>query len=250
MAISKTNMKKVMGMYKTFINFSIEDTPFSPMIICHPVFECGTYPYMENGEIKELDIYNSDADFNIAVKKQLEVVEKCDTFEGVLMFIRKPYKLTFLKYCKAFVSNEDFSRVLGDLWTMIENGNHDINVSKRQIASWFRMSNKNFLMDNAEREYLASLPDEFYVYRGVGGKVKNPKGLSWTNDYDLAVWFAKRWQQGGYVIKGKVKKEDVLAYFSDRVGSSANDFSETEIVIEPFKVQEQEIVCEFEVGEE
>ena len=61
------------------------------------------------------------------------------------------------------------------------------------------------------------------------------KGLSWTQDREQAIWFAKRFHavhgERGKVIEGICKKADVLAYFAGR--------DEQEIVVDPEKVMKQ-----------
>ena len=107
-----------------------------------------------------------------------------------------------------------------------------MNVPVSLSAKWFKELDKKALMKPDEYETYSSLPSVFEVYRGVS-KGRNPKGMSWTYDFDKAEWFANRFGEG-YVIKGVVNKDDVLAYFSRR--------SESEILIAAKDVHEQTII--------
>ena len=86
-------------------------------------------------------------------------------------------------------------------------------------------------MSAYERRYLASLPNRLTIYRG--SQSKRIRGWSWTLDQKKAHWFANRWARLNFgkphIATGKVKKSDVIAYFSRR--------KEKEIIIDPSKVK-------------
>lgn len=73
------------------------------------------------------------------------------------------------------------------------------------------------LMTPEERDVLAKLPDVLVVYRGYTyvDEENFQSGISWTLDRRVAVWFANRNHKAEYprVITGKVRKDDVWAYF-------------------------------------
>lgn len=63
--------------------------------------------------------------------------------------------------------------------------------------------------------------DPFTVYRGVAGNgpARRKRGISWTGNFDKAVWFAKRFKGFLYkpmVYETSVDKEYILAYVNDR----------------------------------
>lgn len=145
---------------------------------------------------------------------------------------RSSYYLTFLKFSRRFWSADDFAKALSEAWVEEENPNGDVNVPVSLSAKWFKALDKKALMKPDEYETYSSLPSVFEVYRGVS-KGRNPKGMSWTYDFDKAEWFANRFGEG-YVIKGIVNKDDILAYFSRR--------SESEILIAAKDVHEQTII--------
>jgi hypothetical protein len=80
-------------------------------------------------------------------------------------------------------------------------------------------------MDDEERTALADMADTFTVYRGMGHE-EAVEGMSWTTDKTVATKFAKRFTHGDrhpYLATGKIRKSDVLAYFTGR--------NESEIVV-------------------
>ena len=243
MAVQKSDNKKVREMFQIFLRLPLGETAMSPMIVAHPIFDSGTYPIMdEDGNIELLDIYNDNKNCEKAINYvEANILPSVTDIFSALMIIRKPYRLSFLKYCKDFLSKEDFSVALGDVWCTVESASFDKNVSLNELVRWFKKCDKNKLMNKEELSYLDSLPDEVSVYRGIGGNGSN-KGLSWTDNYDLAVWFAKRWNtKNGYVIKGKVKKADILAYFSGRAGSVVSENGETELIIAYEDIMDKEM---------
>ena len=66
----------------------------------------------------------------------------------------------------------------------------------------------------------ADLPNEFEVYRGAEQGEFEGKygiGLSWTLDEDIAIWFSKRFNKDGRVMKRRIRKSDVI-HFTNRRG--------------------------------
>ena len=70
-------------------------------------------------------------------------------------------------------------------------------------------------MDKEELSKFQHLPDEITIYRGTH-KRNNSNALSWTDNYEIALWYAKRFGGNGYVLQATIKKEDVVAYFQYR----------------------------------
>lgn len=70
-------------------------------------------------------------------------------------------------------------------------------------------------MDEAERKFLADLPDQFVVYRGH--QIRNRMGYSWTLSYYRAKWFSQRFQNKKIgVVSAIIRKEEVVALLLGR----------------------------------
>lgn len=146
---------------------------------------------------------------------------------------RSAYYLTFLKMTRNHWAADDFAEALSMAWIEEENPNGDVNVPVSLSAKWFREANKEALMELDEFEKYLSLPDAFKVYRGVATG-RNPDGMSWTDNFESAEWFAKRFRNDGYIIEGIADKKNVLAYFSRR--------NEDEVLIPADMVRDKRII--------
>jgi len=158
------------------------------------------------------------------IQKQLEAAELPDIY----CLMRDCYYMTFLKFTRQYMSRQDFSEYLGFSWVAAENPNQDTNVTKASLLSWFRNSDKSYLMEKEDYDHYMSLPEKVKIYRGVR-EYKCEKGLSWTQSKKKAEWFSQRYGAKGYVLEGEIAKEHIFAYFDGR--------------------KEQEIVCNYKMVE-
>lgn len=97
-----------------------------------------------------------------------------------------------------------------------------------------RPGKDKWLMNKADRAFLASLPDEVTVYRGCS--VNKANSLSWTTDPELARWFANRFNfKSDYfdkdccVVTGTIRKADIFAVILER--------DEITLICDPAKVK-------------
>lgn len=232
------NLDKIKDMAITFLYFDLEESELGKLFLIHPVFDTCMQPYIVDGEMQFIDITEDEEGYNKVIEYWSDVFRKCRNAPEVMWHIRKPYRLVFLKYIKDYLPLDDFSSLFAEIWITSENPNGDVNVSIDESASYFKMSNKKCLMDEEELEYYNNLPDTMTVYRGVAkGRVRY--GLSWTDDKEVALWFAKRFRGSNYVLQGEAKKEDVLAYFNGR--------NEQELVIHPSNIKNIKLIYKKEV---
>lgn len=85
---------------------------------------------------------------------------------------------------------------------------------------------------------ITDLEDEVTVYRGEGD-YSSSNGYSYSLDINTAVFFAARYTESkkACVIKGKIKKEDILWYSNGR--------NEKEIIVYPEKVYGKERIMQY-----
>lgn len=209
---SKTDLDSVKMIAKYFLYLDIEPTKYG--IVNHPIINY--YIISLDGKLVNI-LENKEA-----YKKYVNMIEKSinesENIEKIYYLIRKSYRLTFIKYTIDYITQSDLSKLLSDAWTSSENPNQDINCSIALISKWFKMSNKEILMNNEDYCVYKKLPETFVIFRGVG-KNSNPYGLSWTLNHDKAKWFAHRFDiktKQGYVQSCTINKKDVLAYFNIR----------------------------------
>ena len=153
-------------------------------------------------------------------------IHNAETPYQIYSLINSPYALTYLRFSQPYLSKEDFSSILADAWMNSEYANRDANVSKERLVSMFKQADRAKLMSDMERTQLDALADPVTVYRGVTAyNAENIRALSWTLDYDTAVWFAHRFGEDGMVYQAQIKKEHIFALLTGR--------NESEVVLDP-----------------
>jgi hypothetical protein len=159
----------------------------------------------------------------------------------LLGYVERPYQLEWLNRWAPEMPDEVYWEILGDIWTDSENiwqhkdGWREALSSERprrecimNTETYEELKEGEPPRQKNEREFYESLPDVVKVYRG------NPapdggSGLSWTLNRSVAVMFAKRLRLPGMtpkLISGKVRKENVLAFFDRRAEAEIVCFPE------------------------
>lgn len=219
----QTRIEEVRSIAKSLLYIEIAPTKLS-YIASHPFTNTWdtVLPREKDGKtlIEFVDLREADGQ-----RQWREVLEnriKESSLFEILSMLNKPYILTFLKYTKGAINNEDLGDCLRRSWKLIENISTDVNVSGSELVSMFKRADKKTLMEENEVAFLNGLPDTVTVYRGVT-KVNHTrqKALSWTVDYQTAVWFANRFRnyetESGIheVWTVTVPKERILASFTE-----------------------------------
>lgn len=224
--LKQTDLQKVKSVAVTLLMTDIHETEYSPMVVQHPFTSSGTVGVRKDGGFQVIDITENEENLRLWREQIKEQIKEADNAFDIYMLLNKPYALTFLKFAEPYLSREDMSKILSCAWVMSENPNADANMNKRQLLSLFRSADPSVLMDEDERRELDSLPSTVTVYRGVTPyNEKNVKALSWTLNYETAIWFATRFGECGSVYKAQVNKENILAFFKGR--------NEAEVIIDP-----------------
>ena len=223
--MNNTDLQSIKSVSKAFCKLPVEiNEKFS--FVCHHPFTCNTVVMYDK-------MYNlaDNTEFAEWSDKVCERIDKCNTVTDIFLMINKPYYLTFLKFTKDYLCEEDFCNLLSTAWIGEEFPSRDTNVSMKQLCNWFRNANKKFLMSEKDLEIYNNFDDTVTIYRGV--QAGNYKGMSWTTDYKTAKWFANRFKGNGKVYKTEVSKSDILAYFSCR--------NENEIVIDVTTINKDKV---------
>ncbi len=223
----ETDLSKVKTLAITFLMQDIKETPMSPLVVKHP-FTDSALIVTQNSEGKVthtnlLDDKNARRDWRKQMEKQIGLTQSAF---HIHLLITKPYRLAFLKFARPFLSRADFSEILSDAWIHSEYPSFDPNVNQNEQLAMFRAADPAVLMDEDEYEKFCSLEDSVTVYRGVTSyNAENIKALSWTLNYDTAVWFAHRFGEDGTVYEAQVAKKYILALFNSK--------SEQEVIVDP-----------------
>lgn len=223
----KTDIDKIRETAIAFLHLTPE--PVGHGFVAHPFFNSQHIakgnPSDEKFEMVDILEHPEALEPRITyIQNQLETAELPDIY----CLMRDCYYMTFLKYTRKYMSRQDFSEYLGFAWVAAENPNQDKNVSKTNLLTWFKNTDKPYLMEKEDYEHYMSLPEKVKIYRGVR-EYKCEKGLSWTQNKTKAEWFSQRYGAKGYVLEGEIAKEHIFAYFDGR--------------------KEQEIVCNYKMVE-
>ena len=205
----KTNLKAIRH-HSILLAYAVPIKIDEYSVISHPFINFPITVIKDNKFVNLLDNKERDEWFRYLS----DIINTSDLLH-IYMMVNKPYKLTWLKFCRPYMSEKEFAEYLADAWTIMENPNQDINVDISTLIYWFGKYPKEHLMTKEDKHHLESLPEDIVLYRGVG-KMSNPYGLSYTSSLKKAKWFQKRFDNNGFLIALKVKKNDVLAYFSTR----------------------------------
>ena len=206
------NLDKIKEMSKLLLRSkSVEEADIGYGIASHPFTNNVITLIPTSNGFKMIDLRNNKEQQEWMTRMEKEIDEANDILK-IYMMINKPYILLWLKLIKIYVSNKIFSEYLADAWVRSENPNQDVNVKISEIAKWFKEADKESIMNDDEYNIWINRPSSIKLYRGVG-KGRAIKGLSWTDDYNKAEWFANRWNYQGKVYMIEAKKEDILCYF-------------------------------------
>ena len=232
----ETNLDELKEIATALLYIDPEPVEQFPVFVIHPFFETRTMPYRDkNGKVHFYDIFEDKEKYAITLSEYAEIIKNGD-INTIFAKILTKYHFCFLKFARKSMSKEDFEKYLAYSWIAAENPNQDKNVSISTFIRWFSVADRKNLMEKDELKYYDSLPDEVTIYRGVAVGRAEAKGLSWTCNHKTAEWFASRFNQGnkkGYIIKGKIRKEDIFAYLNGR--------GEDEILCNSSKVYDKEV---------
>ena len=241
---AETDLTQIRGLSKCFLYLEPEETQFSPMLVHHPFTSSGFVGLRDDeGDVQIGNILEKEDD-RARWQRQLGKVidDSRDVFE-IYSRIEKPYALAFLKYATPFLSQKDFSLILGDAWLRSEQPNHDPNLSQKQLLKMFSVADPKILMEDVERKRLSELDAVVTVYRGThSDKPNSERALSWTLNRDTAQWFANRYGKDGKVYEAKIEKKHIHALFLRR--------EEAEVILDPKYLTEVVQVPKMEQAEE
>jgi len=221
----KTDLEECKEMAKNFLMQEVIQTDI-PFVCNHPIIENPTY-IIDN---KLVNIFEDEKAYKKVIIDAERMIDNCNEFMELLELIRKPYRLIFVKLCKDYLTEKDFSEGLIDAFINDEFANNNVNVPKAELVKLFKIAKRDYMMQENDKEEFNKLPNEITVYRGLTTfNSDNIKALSWTLDENKAKWFATRFSQNGKVYKANINKKDVFAYINLR--------SEKEIILDYRKLE-------------
>ncbi len=225
---NKSDLAGVQSVAKMLLMTTVTKTDYSPMVVQHPFTNTGIIgiPSESGDPLEIVDITADRKDLSrwrAIMEKQID--NASDPFQ-IYMMVNNSYGLTFLKYAEPYLSQEDFSHILGSAWVMCEAPHNDPNLGVSKLIAMFEKADPALLMDEDEYATYRAMEDTMTVYRGVTPhNAKNIRALSWTTSRETAEWFAHRFGEEGTVYEAQIEKAHIFAYLSDR--------SEAEVILNP-----------------
>ena len=228
----QTDLKAVKALAHAMLDFDIEQTKLSPLVVKHPFTDNGISGVRKpDGSIAIADLLNKPDELDLWRKQVGSAIDEADSAFQIYMMVTKSYALGFLKFARNALSEKDFAGILADAWIRTEAPNNDPNLSKKDLLSLFKATDPALLMDEEDYQSFLDLDDVVTVYRGVTSmNARNVKALSWTLDRDTAEWFAHRFGESGTVYEAQIHKNHIYAYFSGR--------NESEVIVDPKHLME------------
>lgn len=218
-----TDLNSLKEVAKCLLYTDVHRVKNYPFMVKHPFTDTAFTSIVKNPdkltENKVINILESENNLNCWREYMSDRINSADSADEIYCRITKPYRLTFMKYAGQYLSEKDFAEMLCNAWISSESPNSE-------LLRMFRSADKSLLMTAEERKRLDELDDPVTVYRGVTPyNAKSVKAMSWTLDYEKALWFAKRFDSEGTVYSAEIEKSHILALFDGR--------NESEIVVEP-----------------
>jgi len=207
---------KILERIRSYVNtIQANFTEFG--IVQHPLFSMSMVQDLsisnKNNQFIELTVDNLPrfieqrfTEMKKAITTDKTIYDKIETIMS--MFITKPYRLPIFTVLIDLLSNKEYSKILINLWVDTE-WPHQNGVDSMLLL--FDKSNIIYMLNKKEQQTYNKMNEIVTVYRGLQ-KDAISKGLSWTTDKLIAIWFAKRFDYNGKLLKAKIKKKYIYAY--------------------------------------
>lgn len=229
----ETDMKSLRKTAKMFLNFIPKKDELIPSTIHHPFISKNPITYLDENKIQQtIDIFEDVENYQKYIKKLEYRISKCKTVDKILSMIQQPYKLYYLFLNNHYLNAYDYSNCLKDIWMNTKFPNKNSKVSLDELLLMLKKADTRLLMTWKERKKYNSLPDYVTIYRGTY-KPMDYNSLSWTTDYDTAKFYAERFEEDGCILKAKINKRNIFAFFNSR--------NENEVVVNYQKIKDLEV---------
>jgi hypothetical protein len=167
---------------------------------------------------------------------KIEGLKRSKTVSQIFWMINKPDRLQLLNFLNGVYVFDpvEYTQILREIWISTEFPHQ---MSNKSLVNMFKCADTQFLMTDDEIEALGSMENEFTVFRGLQDTKTRHKALSWTIKYEIAHWFANRWNKAlgtPQIIKAQIEKKHVFAYINAR--------NEEEIILNPNHLKKMEIM--------
>lgn len=148
-------------------------------------------------------------------KERIENLISLGNFSSAIFSYERPYRLDAFYNLEQEMEDAEFWNTLREVWLDSEN-------IYANLEEWINLwesgrDGRHCVMTEEDNVAYGKLPDKFKVYRGFSNNVDAATGLSWTTDYQKALWFANRFnEKSQWVAEAVVEKDAIMAFFVGR----------------------------------
>lgn len=180
------------------------------------------------------NFYNEHFKFK---KQALKKAEDEKDWSSFIFLHERPYRFSAFLQIQYQLKPQYYWPLVRQIWEDSENIWQNINVWRHIFKSEERAEYRSLMMHSFERRKLREYPDQLTLYRGTAVSFAGSiSGLSWTLDYEKAVWFAnrlRRAEEKAIVYKKHIHKKDVLAIILTRNEDEIITLKKGSVRVEP-----------------
>jgi hypothetical protein len=186
-------------------------------------------PDKDSANGRKMLVLDNTSAIQEALKFRWSILSESKSIHELFWHISKPSRLTVFEAINRIIEipEKEYTSILKDIWISTEFP-HQISVPR--LVALFERANRTQLMDDSELDAFTKLPEIVTVYRGyseenVKAGMTKRRGISWTTDYEKALWFATRFNHIPTVLQANAPKKHIYMYTDVR--------AEKEVVINP-----------------
>lgn len=188
-----------------------------PFVFRHPVLgQTLQHPLVY--EVPYIEQLNAIANQRYEHKlKAIVEAQKQRDWNRIIALYERPYRWDALHRISSQMTDEELAKEFAWVWVDSENVWQNGKVIEYLMKRLTDERLKPHLMEPFDLLYFNDAPTTLRIYRGC--LKHNVDGLSWTNNRDVAIWFAKRLSHKSdekFLVTGEVNKSDVLFYTNNR----------------------------------
>lgn len=141
-----------------------------------------------------------------------------DELDALLMREDSYSRLPVLLEMGPYIYRDVYLKLLGSWWSSCDNISEHAGEVWNDIRDFGIADARPLMMDEAEQQAFAQLPDDVTVYRGC--YANNKWGMSWSLNKEVAERFPflNRYQRPSrpLLVKARIQKQDIVALKLDR----------------------------------
>ena len=149
-------------------------------------------------------------------RREIAQAKAAGNWTQVVWLHERPYRPLALYQIGRRMSDEQFWRMVSEVW--IDSENHSQNAKVWQRLWLTERPRREQVMTQNEHHELSRLPDPLVIFRGCQD-AESMLGLSWTVSRKKAIWFANRLPRARtkpVLATAQIMRKSVQAYFFDQ----------------------------------